>query len=302
MTSPATLVIDGGGTSTGVAVLRSGSITSRTLLQSFKPRATSGQTDDLCRSLGTWLASLGADTLVPKFVLIGMAGLWGEAERQLYLNEFSDSWMTYIGSDLPRVSVLSDIELVQLAAYKDLPGTVLIAGTGSIAITRTSDNQNLRCGGWGPRVDDAGGGFWFGHRALRSVAMMLDGRGPSTKLIRPVALFLRVDSDDHRAVAGALRAASVDRSSSIAHAVLTYADEGDEVAVAIRATAAVELVSLVTSITIDTMTITLHGSLFKNESFRGLVTTLIHEKLPSSEVRWMDDVLEGTATALREAG
>lgn len=296
-----TIVIDGGGTSTGVAVVHSGQILARTQLASFKPGPASDQTADLCRALGGWLAQRSPEALMPRYVLIGMSGVWGDHESQRYLNAFTDAWMTYVDPTVPRTSVVSDVALVHLAAFGAADGVVLIAGTGSIAVARTADGREVRSGGWGPRIDDAGGGFWIGRQALRAVAHMLDGQGAPTLLIRPVAAYLRTDPSDHDGVAAALRTASIDRCARLAEAVLTYAEEGDAVAGLLRDRALNALAALIPPIDAKVgkpLAIMLHGSLFRHEGFQQLLMQRLQAAHPDRPVAFLPDVLEAVAATL----
>ena len=298
---PVTILIDGGGTSTDVAVLHSGEVIARTQLAPYKPDATGAHVDDLCRDLGGWLAGQSPQALIPRYILIGMSGVWSDHEKQTYLNAFTDAWMTYVSVDVPRTSILSDVELVHLAAFGQDAGIVLIAGTGSIAVARSEDGRVVRSGGWGPRIDDAGGGFWLGREALRAVARSLDGRSQETLLIRPVAAFLRTDSTDPERVADALRRVPVDRAARLAEAVLTYADDGDSMAQELRdhaVDALTELLPPLDAAMPTVLPVALHGSLFKHESFRERVTKRLQEVSKDRSVVFTPDVLASVAERL----
>ena len=52
-----TVIVDGGGSTTDVAVAIDGHVASRTILPSVKPSGSDLHTDELCRMLGTFLAS-----------------------------------------------------------------------------------------------------------------------------------------------------------------------------------------------------------------------------------------------------
>ena len=303
MANAVTLVIDGGGTSTGVAVVRSGKIIARTDLSSYKPEPFNSKTNELCRALGSWMATAAEEPLSPEFVVVGMSGIWDDDEKDSYVNDLTDAWMTYIETDVPSVMVISDVELVQVAALKDNAGIVLIAGTGSIAVGVTEEGERFRVGGWGPRVGDEGGGFWIGREALQAVARMLDGRGGHTKLIRPVAALLRSNPDDLNDLRGKLRKAKLGRCASLAQSVLTYAEEGDTVAKQIRAVAVDELSYLVDTLTSDldeVPSVVCFGSLLKNTGFREELFRSLHRVVPEAELSVMDDLLESMANTLRE--
>lgn len=294
-----TVIIDGGGSTTDVAVAVDGVIAARTVLPSVKPTASDLHTDDLCRMIGTFLASthIAPDvdaTSKLDGVVIGMAGVWSAAEIHRYHIVLRDSWETYVGMDVPQLVVMSDAELVMVAAHGQHEGVIVIAGTGSIGLRRMHDGSLKRCGGWGPRIDDAGGGFWFGREACRAVAHMLDGRGPSTLLIRPVASYVRADADDPESVRTALRRSSIDGVARIGGSVLTYADEGDDVAIALRTRGAQELAAIVHALDPErTCDVHVYGSLFHNAVYHACV-----EQYADRPLTRIDDVLAGVAASL----
>lgn len=302
------MVIDGGGTKTIVAAADADSIVAQTTFQSFKPNARSLKTDELCRSVGSWLATGHTPVSDCRWILIGMAGVWSAFEKQQYLNSFADSWANYISPEVPRISVISDVELAHLAAHGSSPGIVLIAGTGSICIARTHDGRMLRCGGWGPRIDDAGSGFWIGLETLNAVAKMLDGRGLPTMLIRPVASYLCVDADNTEAVAAALRSAPLDGCSNLAPAVFAFATDNDPVALRIREGAADELAHLVITMInelsrssgneADSLKLALAGSLFKDIEFRESVSVRIADLYGNVVMKYVNDVALAAVSAL----
>jgi glucosamine kinase len=85
-----------------------------------------------------------------------------------------------------KVVVGTDVEAAFHDAFGSAPGILLIAGTGSIAWTRTAAGGVVRVGGWGERLGDEGSGFAIGSAALRAVVRAEDGRGPSTELTHRV--------------------------------------------------------------------------------------------------------------------
>lgn len=282
------LVIDGGGTSTDVAVCDGVSVAARSSLPSVKPTVGNPKTDDLCRMLGSFLATSPVDHTeeAPLHALvIGMAGIWSDAERYSYRQALRESWQTYVWPSAIPFVVMSDAELALTSAHGNGQGAILIAGTGSIMLMRDDEHQLHRCGGWGPLIDDAGGGYWLGQQACAAVARMLDGRGPATQLIRPVAAYLRVDSTDHNAVRNALRTTSSPAFARIGSAVLQYADELDAVALDIREQGARELALLLSSLE-KSVNVTVYGSLMRNESYRISVERYSERTLPL-----MDDVV-----------
>lgn len=297
------IIIDGGGTSTDGAAFEGTQEIGRITLPSMKPTVDSTNTDELCRHLGTWLITSRISFSETTLVLVGMSGVWSAEERHSYAIDFDLSWSHYVADVLPRVSIISDAELVQLAALQGGSGIVLLAGTGSIALAVGEDGAQGRCGGWGPRIDDAGSGFWIGREALTAVARMLDGRGADTNLIRPVAAWLEADPADVLALHRKLRTRPVDRCASLAHAVLNYADEGDAVACSIRDRAAHELALLVTTVhgTLANIAnnVVFYGSLWNNATLRAMVRDRIMIALPDASCSTLADVCVGASRALR---
>ncbi len=294
-----TVIIDGGGSTTDVALAVDGVCVARTSLPSVKPTPADLHTDELCRMLGSFLAgtSVTPDADITSRLsgaIVGMAGIWSASEIHRYTRALRDSWEMYVGPDVPNLAVMSDAELVIYGAYGIQPGMVVIAGTGSIALLRSASGDLTRCGGWGPRIDDAGGGFWLGRQACKAVAHMLDGRGPNTLLIRPVAAYVRADAEDLESVRIALRRVSIDGVARLGAAVLTYADEDDECAQTIRHAGAAALAGLVR--TLDPLAIhgvTIYGSLWQNEAYRTEV-----EQLCGRNLEPLNDLLEAVAMTI----
>lgn len=293
------LIIDGGGTSTDVAICDQRHIVSRSVLPSVKPTSADLKTDELCRMLGTFLATSPIDDAAESpvaAVILGMAGVWSPRERYSYVQAMSESWATYVSPNPMQLVILSDVELALIAAYGFAPGAVLIGGTGSIMLMRDARRQLVRSGGWGPQIDDAGSGYWLGRMACAAVARMLDGRGPSTLLIRPVAAYLRVDAADSEAVRTALRTAPTPAFAKIGAAVLSYADELDAVAIDIRDEGARELALLLSCVAHD-MSVSMYGSLFQNATYKALV-----ERYASRPLNHIEDVIAAVASQVDRAG
>jgi len=296
------IVVDGGGSTTSCAAFTGAHEHGRTELPSCKPATGDMRTDELCRYLGSWLITTHLNVTSSDMLLVGMSGIWSQEERRSYADDLDLSWSRYVGDAVPRITVISDIELVQLAALNGRPGIVLVAGTGAIALGIAGDGKQIRVGGWGPRIDDAGSGFWIGREALRAVAWMLDGRGPSTLLIRPVAAFLMADPADVATLQNKLRTTSIDRCARLAQAVFAYAAEGDAVAMHIRDHAARELARLVTTACGEMPDtphdIVLYGSLWRDEPFYDIVHRLVRDQVPDASLHIMTDVLVSTAEAI----
>jgi len=94
---------------------------------------------------------------------VASRGVWTRGERRALarrLRRFA-----------PRVVVISDVEAAYLAALGAVPGVLLLAGTGSIALGRDGRGRFTRAGGLGPLLGDDGSAFSIGRAWLRSPAV-----------------------------------------------------------------------------------------------------------------------------------
>jgi glucosamine kinase len=95
-----------------------------------------------------------------------------------------------------RTCVGTDVEAAFHAAFRDRPGILLVAGTGSVAWGRNESGQQGRVGGWGTLLGDEGSGYAIGLESLRRVARDADGRGPETQLREAILSDLGLDGAD----------------------------------------------------------------------------------------------------------
>ncbi len=82
-----------------------------------------------------------------------------------------------------RVAVTSDAVIAHAGALDGKPGTVLVVGTGVVALAIDANGALRTADGWGPWLGDEGGGAWIGAAGLRAALRCHDGRGPSTMLL-----------------------------------------------------------------------------------------------------------------------
>jgi N-acetylglucosamine kinase-like BadF-type ATPase len=128
------------------------------------------------------------------------------------------------------VRVISDAELALHAAFgTDGSGFIVIAGTGSIVLCRSSDGSIHRAGGWGYLLGDEGGGYRIGVDGLGAVADAFDG-GPVTGLRTALLEDWGIESAE-----GLIRTMYRDarKPADFAPVVLACAASGDAVAHAI---------------------------------------------------------------------
>jgi N-acetylglucosamine kinase-like BadF-type ATPase len=126
------------------------------------------------------------------------------------------------------VLVLNDSELLLPAAGKE-NGVAVIAGTGSIAVSRGTDRKMLSAGGWGWFLGDEGSASGLVRDAARAVRRSLDQGKPLEVLGRMLmdALGVAHTVEFGRALTDLGSAARV---GGLAHFVFEAADAGSQIA------------------------------------------------------------------------
>lgn len=81
-----------------------------------------------------------------------------------------------------RIVVTSDMVTTYCGALGLVPGAVVAAGTGTIAMGLSSAGEVSRVDGWGYLLGDDGSGYAIGSHGLRSALRAVDGRGGSQVL------------------------------------------------------------------------------------------------------------------------
>ncbi|HTV06053.1 MAG TPA: BadF/BadG/BcrA/BcrD ATPase family protein [Acidobacteriaceae bacterium] len=139
----------------------------------------------------------------------------------------TDGWMRQIISHCAggAIEVCGDEEIALDAAFPGGAGVLVIAGTGSNILARTSTGDRLTVGGWGPMLGDQGSGYWIGHQALRAALRAKDFRRP-TPILERVITFWKLNE-----LADVINVAHSGADfSQLAPIVAQCAEEGDAVA------------------------------------------------------------------------
>jgi N-acetylglucosamine kinase-like BadF-type ATPase len=142
------------------------------------------------------------------------------------------------------VKIVNDAELIP-ASIGEINGIGVVAGTGSIAVTRNTDGRMLVAGGWGWVIGDEGSAAGLVREAGRAISKYLDcGGSPDEPLVR--ALFRALDIDNPARIgsqiAGAGGAAALGRHAS---AIFDAASMGSTIAQTVIDEGASALVDLV---------------------------------------------------------
>ena len=75
----------------------------------------------------------------------------------------------------------SDVQIAIEGALDGQDGIVVIAGTGSIALS-LKEGMLQRCGGWGYQLGDEGSAYWIAKKMLNVFCQEVDGRLEKTIL------------------------------------------------------------------------------------------------------------------------
>ena len=164
--------------------------------------------------------------------------------------EDTEQFQTWAAQKFPGavVKVVSDAEMLLMAAAPAGPAVALICGTGSIVYGRTRTGELIRAGGWGYLFGDEGSGFAIGSAALRAVMQAHDGRGSETLLSGLVLQRYRVGTPPE--LVHAIYGAESPRLTiaSLAALVEQAAEQNDSVAIAILEESAAELVRTIAAV------------------------------------------------------
>ena len=139
------------------------------------------------------------------------------------------------------IHIVGDMQIALEAAFDNASGVVVIAGTGSIAYGRNSQNQIARAGGWGFAVSDEGSGHWIGRMAL-SAALRAQDQGQHSLLLEAIQKSWGKPSQAELVLAA--NAAPAPDFAALFPSVLSVADQGDPAARAVLTRAGAELSSL----------------------------------------------------------
>ena len=245
MTSRFVAGIDGGGTKTRCLVADgSGRVLGEGLAgpSNYQVVGLPGAVASLSEAVTRALAAAGVGPGALAGVCAGLAGV-GRPEDKAALA----GALAFLAP--ARVLVVEDARIALAGALAGGPGTVVIAGTGSIAYGVDGAGQTVRAGGWGWVLGDEGSGFDIGRRALAAALAAQDGTGPATALGQLICAaweLERLDQLVRRVYADV--AAARPEIAGLVPVVVAAAEAGDAVASALLAQAGHDLGALAAAV------------------------------------------------------
>ncbi|MET9230885.1 BadF/BadG/BcrA/BcrD ATPase family protein [Lentzea sp. NPDC003310] len=202
----------------------------------------------------------GLDSRKVRSGVLGMAGASRLADPAV-LDLFQNAWER-AGLHCP-MRVVTDCEAAFATGTSSPDGTVLVAGTGSIA-GRIADHRMVgQSGGYGWLLGDDGSGFWLGREAVRATLKLLDLDAPLEGLA--TAVLTAAGAKNRGQLITAVNTQPPIRIAQFAPLVSSAYHHGDPEALIIVGTAARLLADLATAVRepADTSPIVLVGSLIK---------------------------------------
>lgn len=100
-----------------------------------------------------------------------------------------------LGALMPGCLVLNDVALAYYGAFPDGGGTLVLSGTGSMAMARGKRGL-VRVGGWGDLFGDEGSAFAIGRAALARASQAADGRRDGAGFATALSARLGVRPED----------------------------------------------------------------------------------------------------------
>jgi len=136
------------------------------------------------------------------------------------------------------VKLKSDSYTACLGAHNGNDGSIIIIGTGTVAV-QIKNGEAIQIGGWGFPHSDEGSGAWLGMEATRETFKWLDGRRiQSTPLLETI--FAKFDNDLTKLVVYA-NAANSTKFAELAPLVIDFLQNKDPTALDLITKAAKEI-------------------------------------------------------------
>jgi N-acetylglucosamine kinase-like BadF-type ATPase len=128
-------------------------------------------------------------------VLLGTTGAGRRTDAERLELGFAD-YLTKEKTKLNLFRVESDARIALEGAFSGKPGSILIAGTGSIMFGKDLQGTVHRVGGFGRYLGDEGSGYMLGKKGLMAVSKEFDGRGQKTLISQLLKEKFKIDSPE----------------------------------------------------------------------------------------------------------
>jgi len=273
--------IDGGGTGTALELIdAAGNMVAKL---SFGPFNLNSIGEERFKALLAELFDAVRTAGDCRGVCIGAAGISNPAVKKWILEAAGKA-------DLDKQLLLcGDQDIALYGATGGEPGSILIAGTGSVCTGRNVAGKMVRAGGWGHLIDDPGSGYALGRDALAAAVQSYDGRRGKTILLEMLLTRLSIPSPEGL-IPYIYNAPDKSRIAGLSPLVEEAAHKGDEAAAEIIYKNAAELIQLVQAVSLKLemkeMPLSLLGGLLIHDTLlQKAVREQIKVKVPEARVQ-----------------
>lgn len=226
-------------------------------------------------------------------IVLGSTGAGRRSDAERMENDFK-SIAKSKGFEVKNFRVESDARIALEGAFSGKPGSILIAGTGSIMFGKDAEGNIHRVGGFGRFIGDEGSGYMIGRKGLMAAAKQFDGRDSDKKLTEK--LKDKFSINDAPGLITEVYTNKFDIASA-APVIIEAAQEGDETCLQILNDEVKELLAHVGAMTKllneKIMKLCLIGGLISSENF--------YSQLFKSELEKAFDTVELTAPEMEPA-
>ena len=171
------------------------------------------------------------------------------------------------GITITSLIVIGDAQIALEGAFPNKPGSILIAGTGSIIYGKDEEGKIYRVGGFGRIIGDEGSGYSIGRKALQRIAKFYDGTGKRSDIVSLIGEKYKINSSVQ--LIKNIYTENFD-IASVAELVLDSAQKGDKIAVKILEEESDELVhqlsAMMKKMNVDKLNVSFAGSLLLNNN------------------------------------
>lgn len=222
-------------------------------------------------------------------VVIGTTGAGRRSDAEKLKQDFN-KYAENTGVKFNLFQVESDARIALEGAFSGKPGSILIAGTGSIMFGKDSSGNIHRVGGFGRYLGDEGSGFVIGRKGLVAVSKELDGRGGPTLITKLVNEKLKINSTE--TLINKIYRDNLD-IASVAPLVLNAAESNDEAALRIIDEESEELIlhikAMIKKINQHVFNLAFIGGIISSENIYSKTLKMkIKEQLPSVNLKLPD--------------
>lgn len=184
------LGLDGGGTKTLLTLAnRHGQVVYQRQMAGIGPIENSAWQETLA-------CLLTAVSSAPGRIVFGVFGLpsYGEMPGIGNAQEEAVARLSFFPYD-----IINDVHAAFDGAFTGNPGTLLLAGTGSMVWAEDEAGTTIHVGGWGHGFGDEGSAFWIGHTAITAFSHCLDGRAEDAVFVEAMAFILALPATNRAA-------------------------------------------------------------------------------------------------------